>query len=123
MNAPETKLIFAAIFFLLVFITGIWMKIKGHPYPVLQVTIHKLLSLFMIVFLVLFFFNFDKIYGFNSIHRILLFVAFLSSAGSMATGAILTARKQISGKFVKYMHTIFWLLIIGNVSYILCQLI
>ena len=77
----------------------------------------------MIVFLVLFFFNFDKIYGLNSIHRILLIVAFLSSAGSLATGAILTAKKQIRGNLVKYLHTIFWLLMIGNVSYILCQLI
>ncbi len=52
MNAIVSRMIGAGLFFLLIFLSGFWLSRSGKPYPVIVFTVHKLLAIGAVIFLV-----------------------------------------------------------------------
>jgi hypothetical protein len=51
MDTLQSKVIGTGIFFLFIFLSGFWLARYGKPHNVILLTIHKLISLAVIVFL------------------------------------------------------------------------
>lgn len=51
MNAIQSKAILTGICFLFIFITGFWLSRSGKPYPGIVFTLHKLITLGIIIYL------------------------------------------------------------------------
>jgi hypothetical protein len=52
MNTLVSRFIYIGLFFLLIFLSGLWLNHTGKPYGVILLTIHKLIALGAVVFLV-----------------------------------------------------------------------
>lgn len=53
MNAMTSRFIGAGVLFVLVFLSGVWVKQGGKPYAALPFTLHKLIALGALVLLVI----------------------------------------------------------------------
>jgi hypothetical protein len=101
MNTIPSFAIFIVIFFLAIFITGFWTHRTVKPYPVLLLTVHKLVSLGALVYLGVTFFQVER--GETTwMAGIVAGLAFLSLIGS---GSLLSANRPMPGVVTK-LHLI-----------------
>jgi len=98
-----TKLIIAGAAFLLVVFTGIWLGRAGAPYNGFLSTIHKLLSLLMIVFGVIIILKLNKLTGLSGFEFFLIILMAFTLVSGIASGAILSD-KTIEMRFLINWH-------------------
>lgn len=96
MKTIQSKIIITGILFLLIIITGIWLKKTGKPYKTGIVTLHKLIAITSIIILVTIILNLIKGIVLKQIELILIILSGSFFALSIATGAFLTIDKPIN---------------------------
>ncbi len=53
MNTIQVNMIGTGLFFLLILLSGLWMKKSGKPYSAIKLNIHKFISLGAVAFLII----------------------------------------------------------------------
>ena len=95
MNTIQSKILFAGIAFIVIFITGFWMSHAGKPYSIALSAIHKLASLAVLVLLVLTARQANQIQPLNGTQLLLLILAVICFVALIASGAMLTLPREI----------------------------
>jgi len=94
------------LFYLFIFLSGIWLSRSGKPYSVIILTIHKLISLAAAVFLVMTVYRIHQVAPLSPVEITavvvtgLLFLSLIISGGLLSTGkpmpAVILTMHQIT---------------------------
>lgn len=93
MGSMEWRAVGAGLFFLFIFVSGIWLRRSGRPLNGLILTIHKLVSLATGVFLIATLYQVNRAAGLGAVDLILAAVAGLCFMGMVASGGLLSTGK------------------------------
>jgi heme A synthase len=85
----------AVVFFGVIFGSGYWLSRAGKPYNVIVLTIHKLISLAVVVFLVIIMVQANRVAVLSAMELVAGVLTGLFFLGLMATGGLLSADKQM----------------------------
>ena len=105
----NTKLIGAAVFCLLIILSGFWLSRTGKPYSTLILTIHKLIGVGAGIYLISSVYRIYKVGSISPIGLTAVVVTILFFVGLVATGGLLSSEKPmpvvVSGihKFLPYL--------------------
>jgi hypothetical protein len=105
MTTNHLRILYTAVFFLLIFLSGFWLSRSGRPYGVLLLTIHKLLSVATVVFLTVIILRNDRSVGLSSLELIAVVVTGLLFLGTIVTGGLLSLVKPMPA-FIHHLHQI-----------------
>jgi hypothetical protein len=105
MGTTESRLLGAGLFFIFILLSGFWLSRSGKPFNVIILTIHKLISLAAVVFLIRTIHQANQAVNLGAVQWIAVVVTGLLFAGTMATGGILSTGKPTPA-FVQALHRI-----------------
>jgi len=116
MKFTFSPFVITALFFLFTFMSGRWAKQRGMPYPVMLVTLHKLIALGMGIYIGWQVFLAGSL---SSTEMVLIVVTFLLAVVNVATGSIYSRNKpvanwiSVANKVVPYLTLLFALMLIN----------
>ena len=90
------RIVVSSLFFLFVFVSGIWLSRSGRPLNVGISTLHKLISLAAGIFLLVTIYQRHQVVPLSAAEWISIVVTGLCFAGTVASGGFLSAEKPIS---------------------------
>jgi len=105
MTTNHLRILYAVVFFLLIFLSGFWLSRSGRPYGVLLLTVHKLLSVAAMVFLIFIIVRINRSSGLSSPELIIALITGLLFIGTIATGGLLSTAKPMPD-LVHHLHKI-----------------
>jgi heme A synthase len=103
MGITQMKIVVTVAGFLLIFLSGYLLNRSGQPFNAGVLTVHKLLSVALIVYLVVAVLKIDKIAPLDKVELIACVVAALLFLGAVASGGILSAVRTMP-EFVRMLH-------------------
>jgi heme A synthase len=95
MGMTQIKILVTMAGFVLIFVSGFWLNKTGQPFSAGVLTLHKLLSLALIVYLVLAVLKINKIAPLSQSELIACIVTGLLFLGAVAAGGVLSAVKTM----------------------------
>jgi hypothetical protein len=90
-----TRAIIAGLFFLFIFLSGIWLSRAGRPLNIAISTVHKLISLAAGIFLLVTIFQRNGVVPLNANEWIAIVVTGLCFLGTVASGGFLGSDKPM----------------------------
>jgi hypothetical protein len=95
MNTAQLRIVGAGLFFLFIFLSGFWLSGSGKPYNGIILTIHKLISLAAVVFLVMTIYQRNQAATLSALELTAGVVAGLLFLGTVITGGLLSTGKPM----------------------------
>lgn len=95
MNTMQSKVVGAALFFLLVFLSGFWLSNSGKPLNSLILTIHKLIAVGAAIFLAVTVYRANQVAQLSTTELAAAAVTGLLFLGTIATGGLLSTGKSM----------------------------
>jgi hypothetical protein len=105
MGTMQIRIVGTGLFFLFIFLSGIWLSHSGKPLNVIILTIHKLISLAAIVFLVITLYQINQMAKLSAIELVAGVVAGLFFLSTIITGGLLSTGKPMPAAILT-MHQI-----------------
>ncbi len=105
MSAIQLRILITGLFFLIIFLSGIYLNRTGKPYNGIILTIHKLISLGTVVFLVITFRRIIQTSAPGAVELTGLVITGLLFLGSIITGGLLSIPKPMPAIVLK-LHEI-----------------
>ena len=93
MGTIDLKVVGASLFFLFIFLSGIWLGRSGKPLNGLVVTIHKLIALAAGIFMIITLYRMNQATALAATELIAALVAGLSFLGMAVSGGLLSTGK------------------------------
>jgi hypothetical protein len=106
------QLVVVGMFYLFIFLFGYWLSHSGKPYNVIILTIHKLISVAAVVFLVIAICQRNQAAGLSAIEMIAVVVAGLFFLCAIITGGLLSTDKPMPVVILKLHHIIPYLAVL-----------
>ncbi len=122
MNAVQLRTLVTGMFYLFIFLSGIWLNRSGKPYNGIILTIHKLISLGTIVFLAITIRRIFQTSALSTVEIIVTIITGLFFLGTMITGGMLSVRRPMP-KVVFKLHRITPLLTVLSTAVMLYLLL
>ena len=97
------KIVVTVVFFVLIFISGYWLNKNEKPFNAVVLTVHKLLTLVLIVYLVVTVLGINKLAPLSRVELTACVLSALLLFGALASGGILSAIKTMP-EFVRMLH-------------------
>ena len=116
MNLTFSPFVITALFFLFTFMSGRWARQRGMPYPVLLVTLHKLIALGMGIYIG---WQVSLVGSLSKSEIMLVMVTALLAVVNVVTGSIYSRNKpvanwiSVANKVVPYLTLLFALMLIN----------
>jgi hypothetical protein len=104
-NANQLRIAGSGLFYLFIFLSGFWLTKSGKPYSVIVLTIHKLISLAAVVFLVIIIYQVNQVAKLSSVELVAAIVTGLFFLGTIVTGGLLSVDKPMPA-IVLWLHRI-----------------
>ena len=95
----------AVLFFLFIFLSGIWLSNSGKPFNGAILTVHKLISLAAVVFLIVTIYQINKTSRLSAIELIAAVVTGALFLGTIISGGLLSTGKTMPTAILR-MHQI-----------------
>lgn len=95
MNADQLRIVVAGLFFVVIFGSGYWLSRAGKPYSVIVLTVHKLISLAVVVFLVITMIQSNRVAALGAMELVAGAVTGLFFLSLFATGGLLSGGEQM----------------------------
>lgn len=105
MNASQLRIVMIGSLYLLIFGSGFWLTRAGKPYSAIVVTAHKLLSVAALIFLAVSLYQINRGIPLSAMVIAAGVITGLFFLGTIATGAMLTAERQMPA-VVLWLHRI-----------------
>jgi len=105
MSITQLRVAGAGLFFLLIFLSGLWLSHSGKPLNVIILTIHKLISVAAIVFLVITIYRINQAATLSMIGLTACVVTGLFFLGTIIAGGLLSTGKPMPAAILT-MHQI-----------------
>jgi hypothetical protein len=93
MGTIDLKVVGASLFFLFIFLSGIWLSRSGKPLNGLIVTVHKLIALAAGIFMIITLYRMNQATALAATELIAALVAGLSFLGMAVSGGLLSTGK------------------------------
>jgi hypothetical protein len=110
----NSKLLIAGLFFVLIIFSGLWLSRTGRPLNVFLLTVHKLISLAAVVYLVFTVYRIHQVTPLNAIEIIASAVTLIFFLALIATGGFLSAARPMPGIVLKIHQIMPGLVIIST---------
>jgi len=101
MGTIQLRVVGAGLFYLFIFLSGYWLSHSGKPFNVIILTIHKLISLAAVVFLVITIYQINHVATLGAIEWIASVVTGLFFLGTMITGGLLSTGKPMPAAILR----------------------
>jgi hypothetical protein len=95
MDPNLSRVVITGLFFLFIFLSGIWLRLLGKPYRVIILTIHKLTGLAAGIYLIMTVFRIHQVTPLDPIEIITVGIAVLFFVVDVATGGLLSTEKPM----------------------------
>ena len=105
MSTAQLQVAGAGLFFLFIFLSGIWLSNSGKPLNVIILTIHKLIALAAVVFLVMTTYQINQVAKLSATELIASVVTGLFFLGTIISGGLLSTGKPMPAAILT-MHQI-----------------
>ncbi|HWQ46219.1 MAG TPA: hypothetical protein VN376_05090 [Longilinea sp.] len=105
MNSNLSKVLITAGLFLVIFILGYVMNRSGKPYSVLLLTVHKLASLGILVYLIVTAVQLNKVSPLTGLELTAVIAAVVFFVAAIVTGGLVSVDKPMPD-FVSWLHKI-----------------
>jgi hypothetical protein len=105
MSPTQLRVAGAGLFFLFIFLSGIWLSNSGKPPNAIILTVHKLIALAALVFLVMTIYQVNQAATLSAIGLIAGIVTGLLFLGAIITGGLLSTGKPMPAAVLR-MHQI-----------------
>ena len=115
MLSTNLKLIISGIAFLVIFGAGFWLHNSGKPYNMALFTLHKLVTIALIIFLALTIVKVNQVTLLNSVQVIALAVTAFLFIATIATGGMLSVEK-VFPPIVSILHKVLPLVTLVSTS-------
>jgi hypothetical protein len=89
--------------FISILISGLWLRKSGKPYNMAVLTVHKLISVGVVIFIFIIIYQLYKSALLNALEFVLSLVMFLAFLGAVITGGLLSTNKPMPS-FVTVIH-------------------
>jgi hypothetical protein len=96
----QDRILGATLFFLIVFLTGVWLGQSGRPFNELLMSVHKLISFAAVVFLFLVFLHLYRDGGFSRMEWVACMAAGVSFLAAFVSGGVVTAQERAPTAFL-----------------------
>jgi hypothetical protein len=103
MDIYQQDLIKAGLFFLFIFISGIWLRASGKPYSTVKLNLHKFISLGTLIFLGMTVYRFQQAVGLSGIELTASIAVGILFVGTIVTGGLVSVEKEMPA-VVKVFH-------------------
>ena len=117
---PLTKIIISSILIVLLILAGVFLHQKGEPYNVILFSIHKVLTIVMIILMALVVLRFFRQEDVSMIYYVLSGIIALSLVGLLVSGGMLSLDKFHAAML--RIHQVSTLVFLGSYSFFLYQL-
>ena len=101
----EWRIVGTGLFFLLIFLSGIWLSRSGKPLNGLILTIHKLIGLAAGVLLIISLVQMNQAAALGAMEIVAVVVAGLFFVGTVVFGGLLSTGKPVPGAILR-MHQV-----------------
>lgn len=105
MSATLLRVVGTGLFFLFIFLSGIWLSKSGKPLNGIILTIHKLIGLAAGVFLVMTVYRIHQVAPLSTVEITAIVVTILFFAGNVTAGGLLSTGKPMPAAILT-MHQI-----------------
>jgi hypothetical protein len=105
MSNVQSRAVAAGLFFLFIFLSGLWLSHSGRPLNVIILTIHKLVSLAAIAFLVITLSQINRVAPLGATELTVSILTGVFFLGTIATGGLLSTGKPMPA-VVLTMHQV-----------------
>jgi hypothetical protein len=95
MSNVQSRAVAAGLFFLFIFLSGLWLSHSGRPLNVIILTIHKLVSLAAIAFLVITLSQINRVAPLGATELTVSIITGVFLLGTIATGGLLSTGKPM----------------------------
>ncbi len=95
MNPTQSRAVGAALSFLFIFLSGLWLNRSGMPYSTIMLTIHKLITLATIAFIVVTVYRRHQLTPLSMLEMITIIITGLLFVGTIATGGLLSINRTM----------------------------
>jgi hypothetical protein len=105
MGTTQLRVVSAGLFFLFIFLSGIWLSRSGKPLNGMILTIHKLISLAAVGFLVITIYQINQVAALSAMGLTAGVVTGLFFLGTIIAGGLLSTGKPVPAAILT-MHQI-----------------
>jgi len=105
MDTTQLRVLGAGLFFLFIFLSGIWLSNSGKPLNVIILTIHILISLAAVVFLVITVYQINQVAKLSEIELIASAATGFLFLGAIISGGLRSTDKPMPAAILR-MHKI-----------------
>jgi len=95
MTTNHLRILYTVLFFIFIFLSGYWLSRAGRPYSVMILTVHKLLSVAAVVFLVIVMSRTNQVTKLNTVELVAGGITGLFFLVALITGGLLSAAKPM----------------------------
>jgi len=106
MGITQLRVIGAGLFFLFIFLSGFWLSNTGKPFNVILFTIHKLIGVAAVVFLVITVNRIHQVAALSTIELIACVVTGLFFVSTIISGGLVSLDKPMPAA-ISMMHKLF----------------
>lgn len=105
MSTTQLRVVGAGLFFLFVFLSGIWLSRSGKPHNSIILTIHKLISLAAAVYLVIIIYQTNQVATLSTIESTAGVLTGLLFLGTGVSGGVLSTGKPMPAAILRMHQT------------------
>jgi hypothetical protein len=91
MSPDQKRIVGTGLFFVFIFLSGFWLSRSGKPYNGITFTIHKLISVAEVVFLVITIYQINQTAALNAIELTVVVVTGLAFLVTIISGGLVSA--------------------------------
>ena len=116
MDPIQPSVVGAGLFYLFIFLSGIWLSRSGKPLNGIILTIHKLISLAAVVFLVITIYQINQAAQLSALGLIAGVVTGLFFLGTIITGGLLSTGKPLPAAILTMHQTTPFLTVLSTAA-------
>jgi len=105
MSSDDARIVATGVFFLFIFASGVWLSKSGKPLNVAVLTIHKLISVATVVFLVITIYRLNQVATLSAMELTAAVVTGVFFLVTIASGGLLSTGKPVPAAILT-MHQI-----------------
>jgi len=116
MHTFQLKIIGVSLVFLLIFLSGFWLSRNGSPYGTGLLTVHKLISLAVFVFLIVTMVQVNKATGLSGLEWVLGNITAVFFIGTILAGGLLSTDLELPTAVLTIHHITPYLVILLTIT-------
>ncbi|MBN1580498.1 MAG: hypothetical protein JXA89_07325 [Anaerolineae bacterium] len=116
MSTNQLRVAGAALFYLIIFVSGFWLTRSGKPYNQILYNVHKLIALIAVILFAVTLYRANRVAALNAVEVIASVVTGLFFLGLFVTGALVSIDRPMPAAVFKLHHVVPYLAVISTAA-------